>query len=252
MAQKRMFSLSVIDTDWFLDLPLTTQALYFHLALRADDDGFVDSPKSIMRKIGCNSNDFQILIAKRYILEFDSGVIVIKHWRMHNTIQKDRYIPTTFKEELSKLKLDDKKSYTEKDGVYKMDTYCIHNNISISKSNTKSNTNTINNTNNTTDNNININNKKKYGEFNNVALTDDEIEKLKNKFPNDWQQKIENLSSYLAQFNKKYKSHYATILNWARKDNDVKITNNIQSFNKNEEEKLDDDLLSQFKEAIGI
>ena len=113
MAEKRMFSLSVVDTDWFLDLPLSTQALYFHLNMRADDDGFVDAPNSIVRKIGASKNDFDLLLAKRYILQFESGIIVIKHWRMHNTIQKDRYKPTQFQEELKTLSVKDNKAYTD-------------------------------------------------------------------------------------------------------------------------------------------
>jgi len=130
MAEKRMFSLSVVDTDWFLDLPLSTQALYFHLNMRADDDGFVDAPNSIVRKIGASKNDFDLLLAKRYILQFDSGIIVIKHWRMHNTIQKDRYHPTQFQEELNLLSIKDNKSYTDSkciQNVSKVDTDCIQN-----------------------------------------------------------------------------------------------------------------------------
>ena len=142
MAEKRMFSLSVIDTDWFLDLPLSTQALYFHLSMRADDDGFVDSPKSILRKINASQNDYDMLLAKRYILEFESGIIVIKHWRMHNSIQKDRYKPTQFQEELNSLELKDNKAYTEKgvciQSVYNLDTKCIPSN------NTKPNTKSLN------------------------------------------------------------------------------------------------------------
>lgn len=114
MTDKRMFSLSVCDTDWFLDLPLSTQAVYFHLNLRADDDGFVANHKSILRKVGANANDYQLLVAKRFILEFESGVIVIKHWRMHNTIRPDRKQDTQFKEEFSQLTIKDNKSYTEK------------------------------------------------------------------------------------------------------------------------------------------
>lgn len=130
MADKRMFSLSVVDTDWFLDLPLSTQALYFHLNMRADDDGFVDAPNSIVRKIGASKNDFDLLIAKRYVLRFESGIIVIKHWRMHNTIQKDRYHPTQFQEELKLLSIKDNKSYTDSkciQDVSKVDTDCIQN-----------------------------------------------------------------------------------------------------------------------------
>lgn len=113
MAEKRMFSLSVVDTDWFLDLPLSTQALYFHLNMRADDDGFVDAPNSIVRKIGASKNDFDLLVAKRYVLKFESGIIVIKHWRMHNTIRQDRYKPTQFQEELKTLSIKENKSYTD-------------------------------------------------------------------------------------------------------------------------------------------
>lgn len=114
MTDKRMFSLSVCDTDWFLDLPLSTQSVYFHLNLRADDDGFVNNHKSILRKIGANANDYQLLVAKRFILEFESGVIVIKHWRMHNTIRPDRKQNTQFQEEYNQLMIKENKSYTEK------------------------------------------------------------------------------------------------------------------------------------------
>ena len=119
-----MFSLSVVDTDWFLDLPLSTQALYFHLNMRADDDGFVDAPNSIVRKIGASKNDFDLLVAKRYVLKFESGIIVIKHWRMHNTIQKDRYHPTQFQEELKTLSVKENKSYTDSE-VNQTETQCI-------------------------------------------------------------------------------------------------------------------------------
>ena len=121
-----MFSLSVVDTDWFLDLPLSTQALYFHLNMRADDDGFVDAPNSIVRKIGASKNDFDLLVAKRYVLKFESGIIVIKHWRMHNTIQKDRYQPTQFQEELKTLSVKENKSYTDSE-VNQTETKCIQN-----------------------------------------------------------------------------------------------------------------------------
>lgn len=112
MAKKRMFSLSVIDTDAFLDLPLSAQALYFHLAMRADDDGFIDRPKRIVSEVGANMDDIRILIAKRFLLVFDSGVIVIKHWRMHNTIQNDRYTPTKYQEELEMLYVKKNKAYS--------------------------------------------------------------------------------------------------------------------------------------------
>lgn len=99
MAERRMIKTSVVDSDAFLDMPSTAQNLYFHLNVRADDEGFVDSPKGIMRKVGANQNDFEILLAKRYLLSFDSGVIVIKHWKLHNMIRTDRIKPTLYKEE---------------------------------------------------------------------------------------------------------------------------------------------------------
>lgn len=113
MAERRMFTKKIVDSDAFLDLPLSSQSLYFHLAMRADDDGFVNNPKKIQRMIGASDDDLKLLIAKRFILGFDSGVIVIKHWRMHNLLRKDRYNPTQYQEELKMLELKDNGSYTE-------------------------------------------------------------------------------------------------------------------------------------------
>lgn len=114
MAEKRMFTQKIIDSDAFLDMPLSTQALYFHLNMRADDDGFVNNPKRIQRTIGASEDDLKLLIVKRFVICFENGVIVIKHWRMHNTLRKDRYAPTQYQEELSRLKIKENKSYTEK------------------------------------------------------------------------------------------------------------------------------------------
>jgi len=113
MAERRMFTQKIVDSDAFLDMPLSAQALYFHLNMRADDDGFVNNPKKIQRMIAASDDDLKILIAKRFILAFESGVIVIKHWRMHNLLRKDRYNPTQYQEELSMLQLKDNGSYTE-------------------------------------------------------------------------------------------------------------------------------------------
>lgn len=120
MAERRMFAKAIIDSDIFLDMPLSTQALYFHLAMRADDEGFVNNPKKIQKMIGASDDDVKILIMKRYILTFESGIIVIKHWKIHNYIQNDRFKPTSYVEEKSTLTLDEKKSYVE-----------IPNNVSI-------------------------------------------------------------------------------------------------------------------------
>lgn len=126
MAERRMISKSIIDSDSFLDLPTTTQCLYFHLLMRADDDGFISNPKSVMRIIGARDDDLKVLIAKEFIIPFDSGVVVIKHWRIHNYIQKDRYKQTLHKEELSILFLDENKAYIDKNcDVSKMYPECI-------------------------------------------------------------------------------------------------------------------------------
>ena len=108
-----MFSLQIVDTDAFLDMPLSTQALYFHLVMRADDEGFVSNPKKIMRLIGCQDDDLKVLIGKRFILTFESGVVVIKHWLIHNTIRMDRFNKTAYIDERKSLKLKENKSYTE-------------------------------------------------------------------------------------------------------------------------------------------
>lgn len=115
MANKRMFNMKIVDSDAFLDMPLSTQALYFHLNMRADDDGFVGNPKKIQRLVGASEDDLKLLIAKRFLLVFEDGVIVIKHWRMHNTIRKDRYTQTSYIEELNQLKLKGNNSYTLSD-----------------------------------------------------------------------------------------------------------------------------------------
>lgn len=106
MAQKRMFSLQVIDTDQFMDMPLSTQALYFHLGMHRDDDGFVASPKKIARAAGCNDDDLRLLAVEGYIIPFDSGVIVVTDWNINNTLKNDRYRETAYLEEKAALIVD--------------------------------------------------------------------------------------------------------------------------------------------------
>lgn len=105
MANRRMFSLDVVDTDRFLDMPVTTQALYFHLGMRADDDGFVSSPKRITKAVGCNEDDLKILLSKGYIILFESGVIVISDWNINNWIRPDRKHNTRFEYEQALLEM---------------------------------------------------------------------------------------------------------------------------------------------------
>ena len=112
MAIGRMLSKKIIETDAFMDMPLSSQALYMHLVMNADDDGFVSSPKRIMRSINCSEDDKRILLAKGFVLDFESGVIVIKHWKIHNLIRGDRYTETTYLEEKSLLAEKKNRSYT--------------------------------------------------------------------------------------------------------------------------------------------
>ena len=130
MAERRMFTDKITDSDAFLDMPASTQCLYFHLNMKADDDGFVNNPKKITRTLNSSEDDLKILLMKRFIIAFESGVIVIKHWRMHNYIRKDRYNATVYQEELDRLNIKNNGSYTLKnDVVNQLDTDCQPNDI---------------------------------------------------------------------------------------------------------------------------
>ena len=203
MAKKRMFNVDIVGSDAFLDLPHTAQALYFQLGMRADDDGFVGNPKTIQRIAGTKASDLELLVKKRFLLQFPSGVVVIKHWKINNQIQKDRYTPTVYTEEYQSLYIKDNKAYTE------ADKGCIH---SVSEMDTQ-----ISIDKNRLDKNSRGGEKHAHGFFANVLLTDDELQKLAAEIPN-YEEYIEKLSHYIESNGKKYKSHYATILMWHRKD----------------------------------
>lgn len=121
MAQRRMFALSVVDTDLFLEMPASTQNLYFHLGMRADDDGFISNPKKITLLVNCSTDDLKLLIAKNFVIPFDSGVCVVRDWRVNNYIQKDRYRETRYLAEKRCLSVDETGTYN------KLDTSCIQN-----------------------------------------------------------------------------------------------------------------------------
>ena len=112
MAERRMFAKTIIDSDAFLDMPLSTQALYFHLSMRADDEGFINNPKKIQRMIGASDDDMKVLIAKSFIIPFESGIVVIKHWKIHNYIRGDRIKHTVYSEERQLLDIKDNGAYT--------------------------------------------------------------------------------------------------------------------------------------------
>lgn len=207
MANKRMFSLSVVDTDNFLEMPISSRLLYYELGMRADDDGFVDNWKKILMFTGLKEDDLKILITKMFIIPFESGVIVIRHWRMNNYLRSDRFSPTHHQKELKQLEVDDNNVYNlSTNGIPLVDT----DKISIDKNSIVYNI---------------------YGEFKNVKLTNEEYKKLEDKKLLSY---IEDLSRYLENHpRKKYASHYATILTWSRKDNKNNGSDILDNFDKN-------------------
>lgn len=125
MAEKRMFSKQIIDSDAFLEMPLSTQALYFHLSMRADDDGFLNNAKKVMRIIGANQNDYDLLVAKSFVIQFEDGICVIKHWRINNYLRKDRYTETIYQEEKAMLTIQPNGRYSLKDSSREMDDFPV-------------------------------------------------------------------------------------------------------------------------------
>ena len=117
MAERRMFAKSIVLSDAFLDMPLSARCLYFTFGMFADDDGFVNSPKGIMRQCGASVDDFNVLLAKKFILLFENGVIVIKHWRINNYLRNDRFTSTKYVDEKDLLRIEENGSYTLNDDV---------------------------------------------------------------------------------------------------------------------------------------
>ena len=217
MAQKRMFNTSVVGTDSFMEMPDSSQNLYFHLSMYADDDGFVDKWKQIMRMTGKKDDDMKILIAKSFIIPFDSGVIVIKHWRLNNYIQKDRYKETIHIAEKSMLELDENGVYTPciQDG-YKMDTQYSIDKSSIEKEKIYKKESPISDTQNHDENPKKSSVKETkihFAEF--VTMTNAEYDKLVSTYGVDFtNQCITRLDNYKGANGKKYKSDFRAILTW--------------------------------------
>lgn len=133
MAERRMFAKTIVLSDAFLDMSLGARCLYMTLGMVADDDGFVNNPKSIMRQCGASEDDLKILFAKRFLIPFDSGVVVIKHWRINNYLQKDRYNETKYLEEKAKLIIGENGAYSEAD---QMDTHTVYTQDRLGKDST--------------------------------------------------------------------------------------------------------------------
>ena len=207
MAEKRMFTKKITDSDAFLNMPLSAQALYFHLNMAADDEGFVNNPQRIQRVIGAAEDDLKILLAKNFIIAFENGVIVIKHWRMHNYIAKDRFHPTDYTDERRMLSVKEHGSYTT--SVYEMNTECIQD-VSSDKNSIDKNR---------LDKNREEENRKdirhKHGEYGHVMLTDKQYQKLVEDYGEDeTKQAIRKVDEYCQQYGKSYKDYNLTLRKW--------------------------------------
>ena len=228
MAERRMFAKTIIDSDAFLDMPTTTRLLYYDLSMRADDDGFINSPKKIQRMIGASDDDLKVLIAKKFIIPFESGVVVIKHWKIHNYIQKDRYKPTVYKDEMAKLEIKDNNAYS-------LETNCIQNGYTLDTQ-VRLGKDSIGKDSIDTDTVPEKNPKSKYGEYQRVLLTDKEYEKLGKDFSNR-EELIKHLDEYIERTGYKTKSHYLCIRGWVKRaveeekarDNKINNINNKPS-----------------------
>lgn len=204
-----MFSLKIVDSDLFLDMPLSSQCLYFHLSMRADDDGFVNNPKKIIKIIGANEDDLKILIAKGFVIVFEQGIIVITHWKINNFIRKDRYKPTLYENEVQSLSQTKNGMYIKEVGCHLVDQRLTSDQPSIDKGRLDK---------------VSIDKGRVeqdtpfsfYGEYKNIRLTDEEYRKLKGHTD----MMIEKLSRYIKSTGKTYQDHYVTILNWYEQDKD--------------------------------
>ena len=223
MAQKRMFSPEIVGSDAFIEMPVTAQCLYFHLGMRADDDGFVN-PQITMRMVGANTDDLKILIAKRFVLQFSNGVVVVKHWRLNNFIRKDRYRPTNYTDEKNLLRVKDNQAYTL-DEAQGLPIALVPWKSDVEIRSTSGQPDVIPTVN---AGKVRIGkdrlgedrivNKQSYGEFKNVLLTVEEYNALCTALTEPIVQTlIAELDEYIESKGVKYKSHRATIQTWARR-----------------------------------
>lgn len=226
MAKKRMFCMEIVDSDAFMEMPGSSQLLYFHLGMRADNEGFVANPKGIIKRLGSGDDDYKVLLAKKFILEFASGVCVIKHWLMHNAIRLDREGRTVYALERSQLFVKQNKSYTLDEDQQDIEKTHYFGNARQLPGKSQANLTKLNLTKHKEKKEKRERSsplkkkedKKKYGEFENVLLTDIELSKLHQKFgESNTNVIIEELSSYIASRGRRYSSHYATLLGWARR-----------------------------------
>lgn len=220
---KRMFNSKIVDSDAFLDMSQTAQLLYFHLAMRTDDDGFVGNPKKIMRMIGSQDDDIKILLAKNFIIGFQSGVIVIKHHRMNNNWDKYNCRRTQYLDEFSQLNIKENGAYTldKTKGLPAQTEIRLKSDENKSLEENRIEENRIEE-NRVSSRTIETDSKKPekdtFGEMKKVKLTQEEYSKLVERFgEKNTQLLIFELDTYVASKGAKYQSHYATLLNWAKR-----------------------------------
>jgi hypothetical protein len=232
MAERRMFAKTIIDSDAFIDMPLSTQALYFHLSMRADDDGFINNPKKIQRMIGASDDDLKVLVMKRFIIPFESGIVVIKHWKIHNYIRNDRYKPTVYAEEKAMITSKDNGAYTECiQGASKADALGIPNGnqmdtqVSIGKGSSVK----VNLVEGSVDDDTAAATEENQlkcigGDLGKgvVYLTGNQIDDLVEKLGIDgFDRYMDRLSTFIIDKGAHIKSHYETILKWYEQDSKV-------------------------------
>ena len=235
MAERRMFAKTIIDSDAFIDMPLSTQALYFHLSMRADDDGFINNPKKIQRMIGASDDDLKMLIAKRFIIPFDSGIVVIKHWKIHNYIRGDRKKETMYPDEMALIEEKSNGAYTLKDDMTvkcpssdsQVTVKCQHRlgEVKLGKAIVRvvegSGTSTKENDNGSNEECADSQFKKLDGSLGRgvVLLTDKQFESLLDKLGLDsFNHYISRLADFIISKNASVPNHYKTILKWAEED----------------------------------
>ena len=256
-----MFAKTIIDSDAFIDMPLSTQALYFHLSMRADDEGFINNPKKIQRVIGASDDDLKILIGKKFIIPFESGIVVIKHWRIHNYIRRDRLQETKYQEERALLEVKKNGSYTFASDICQSDvsqlTDTCQSDVSIDKyrlDKSRLDKDSIGEymPDETSDTPAPKEAKHKHGAYMHVLLKDSELKSLQS----DYGEQMTNdcitfLDEYIEMKGYKAKSHYLCIRKWVvdavkerqRKTQPAKQSNN--KFNNFEHREYDFDAIER-------
>lgn len=221
MAERRMFAKTIIDSDAFLDMPLSAQALYFHLSMRADDDGFINNPKKTQRMIGCNDDDLKLLTAKKFIIPFESGIVVIKHWKIHNYIQKDRYKETVYRNEKNMLIEKNNKAYS----LCIQDGYSLDSQVRLGKVRLELGKDRLGESEGKPDPpQLSPCGKLPFGEFGKVLLTDKEYLALKKELGEANTDKyIKKLDMGIEEKGYKTNNHFVTIRKWFAEDQEKEI-----------------------------